>query len=127
MRTISALSAFLGILAAPTLAQTTEGNDLLRACQDAGQAQQGFCIGWVIGAIEGIRFGVAYPMMMGASSADEINDMSNSLLMNCLPDNVENSQYVDVVVRHLERHPEKRHHPARFLALEALQEAFPCG
>jgi hypothetical protein len=35
-------------------------------------------------------------------------------------------QEVGIVVKYIEDHPDSRQKPFRFLALEALKEAYPC-
>lgn len=106
----------------------TPGNSLHEACSSSDAAMAGFCIGHVIGVIEGIRYGMAVPMWAaGDYSADQINQTSDTLLAYCPPDGVENGQYVDVVKQYLQSHPQDRHKPARLLIHVALTEAFPCS
>ena len=108
-------------------ASYTDGNYLYRACLNTDDVTQGFCIGFIMGTIEGIRYGLAYPMMMqGDKSSDEVNATSNVILMNCPPEGIENGQYVDVAINYLHAHPADRHNSARALILESLQDAFPC-
>ena len=43
-------------------AQNITGNDLLAACESEELAQAGFCVGYIVGVIEGTRWGIAVPM-----------------------------------------------------------------
>ncbi len=44
----------------------------------------------------------------------------------CIPNNVVTVQAVRVMVRYMEARPQKMHEPFVVLALEALQDAWPC-
>ena len=109
-------------------AQTISGNDLLSACETAADAQQGFCVGYIIGANEGLRLGAAtaYIFVEAAPTTEEINNASDLILGWCALSEVENGQLKDVVVGYLQNHPEIRHESARSLIRSALVEAFPC-
>lgn len=107
--------------------QNVDGNHLLSACSEDNLATQGYCIGYIIGVIEGTRYGIAYPMMLGGEEdMGEVNTMSNNLLMNCPPDNIQYGQYIDIAKNYLKDNPQERHYPARGLVLHSLQQAFPC-
>lgn len=122
-----ALAAMMALVPAASFSQNTDGNSLYYACNDEGLSMQGFCIGFIIGAIEGTRFGLAYPLMAeGGRDATEINEMSNILLSNCPPADIQNGQYIDIVKQYLMDNPASRHESARGLILLAIQKAYPC-
>lgn len=122
------LSAVIAASASgPALAENMSGNSLYEACTTENGVTAGFCIGYVVGVIEGIRYGLAVPMWSaGEDSSEVINKLSDGVLMYCPPPEVQNGQHVDVVNKYLQSHPEKRHMPARLLIHIALREAFPC-
>jgi len=109
--------------------QTIDGNTLYSACMASEDLiQQGFCIGWMIGQIEGESSGAFIVLSQAGddNTAAEVNPVINLFLGRCIPESATNQQLKDVVVRYLENHPETRHQPARLLANLALGEAFPC-
>ncbi len=64
------------------------GNQLLYACsmQDAG-AEDGFCFGYIVGAIEGMLWGGASTFLNGNPGVfchDELNALTSVLLDICL-------------------------------------------
>ncbi len=75
-----------------------------------------FSAGYCIGYVDGI---------------DEMTNMINitrepSKRAFCRPENATTRQIVRVVYKYLEDHPEELHEDAYFLAIKALQNAFPC-
>lgn len=120
------VAAFLG-LASPGLAQNLSGNDLLSMCSSEDDlAKQGYCIGYISGLVEGMKWGIAVPMMADNRSTQEADQIGNVILGFCLPEGATIGQYVDVVRLYLENNPADRHGSARVLGHLALQEAFPC-
>lgn len=120
------------VAAGPATGQSITGNELLRACeaQDLG-ILDGFCTGYILGAWEGMSWGTfAVFHIIGAGPAEggteAANDFMETILQACPHADVENSQLVDVVTRHLVAHPEIRQQSARSLIHVALMEAFPC-
>lgn len=111
----------------PASAQNLSGNDLLETCSAADPTMQGFCVGFIAGLVQGIRYGVAVPMMLGGSETEEVNRISDSLLMYCPPDAVTNGQYVDLTILYLQENPALRHNPARGLFHNSVMAAFPCN
>jgi hypothetical protein len=108
-------------------AQPVTGNDLLAACESEGETQAGFCAGYIVGAVQGMFWGVAYPMFqLGEGDIAEVNSASASLLMICEPEGVVVKQYLDITISYLQENPELRQFPARGLIHNALSEAFPC-
>jgi hypothetical protein len=103
------------------------GNDLVSACGGASGEQQGFCIGYIMGVTEGIRLGIGFPFMVeGEMTTEQINEISNSLLMYCAIPEVTAAQNVAVVKKYLNDNPDKLHFPARGLLLQAFQVAYQC-
>lgn len=45
----------------------------------------------------------------------------------CIPKDRTNHQILDVAIKFVKEHPEKRHAPTKFLVLDSLIEAFPCS
>lgn len=104
------------------------GNQLLEICGASDDlAQQGFCIGYTVGVVEGMKWGVGGPMLRAGKTTEEANKMTEALLSFCVPEGATWGQYRDVVIGYLERNPQDRHGSARLLAQLALVEAFPCG
>ena len=116
--------------ALPVLAQDNgpnlSGNDLHETCHDTEMARQGFCLGYIVGVVEGMRWGTAVPLIQSDLEGDALEGNINLILNFCLPENATWGQYRDVIVQHVEQHPETRHASARLLAQIALSEAFPC-
>lgn len=97
--------------------QDATGNDLQGYCTDARPGADGFCFGYIIGAIDGLISGVRHTGT-GATPAD--------VLGICIPNGVTKGQIRDVVLAFLTDHPEKRHEVAPVLVRGALAAAFPC-
>lgn len=115
------------LMSGPVHAQLTTGNDLVEACSGPSGEHQGFCIGYIMGLTEGLRLGVGYPFMAeGAKTAAEVNELSDTLLMYCAFQEVTAAQNVAVVKKYLGDNPAFLHQPARWLLLNAYQEAYPC-
>ena len=117
--------------ASPTYSQTTSGNTLLDTCtSENDMAKLGFCVGYIVGEIEGQNFGAfLFSLMVEADmSAEEFTEFANRLVFqHCIPPDVENGQLRDVVVQYLIANPAIRHESARSLVWEAYREAFPCS
>ena len=84
------------------------GNDLYARCSTdindpQGVGNYGFCRGYILGAAD---FYGTYAAEMGASS--------------CLSETVTTQQLIDVVVKYLRDHPEKRHAPASYAVIAAV-------
>ncbi|MCA1338092.1 Rap1a/Tai family immunity protein [Pseudooceanicola marinus] len=113
----------------PSKAQQVSGNSLYSACRSESGVELGFCVGFVLGAIEGESFGafIVIQRLMPGQTTDESNSAINAFLAHCIPSDATNEQLRDIVVRYLSDHPESRHFPARGLIWNALMEAFPCS
>lgn len=44
----------------------------------------------------------------------------------CLPDGIGNEQFIRILLKYLDQHPEKLHLPAAQLVYDAMQDVFPC-
>jgi hypothetical protein len=93
----------------PVSAWSMDGDEILAWCKDTGPYTQGICQGFVQG--------------VAATFADIDQPLPLRL---CLPANASRRQVVDIVVRYLETHPERRHSSANSLVWTALHDAFPC-
>ena len=79
-----------------------DGNELLTQCTSSSAYDQGVCLGYVIGAADGLG-----PRFVA------------------IPENVTAGQTQDVVIKYLRNHPESRNGPAGPLIMFALMEAWP--
>ncbi len=124
------LAVLFWLASAPLSAQTASGNEIAAACDhlDEADIRGGYCIGYIIGAWEGIKIGAFEVLIVSGANgtAEELDGMVNSILGICAPVRVERGQIVDVVVRYFEENPADRHLPARSLIREAMVESFPC-
>lgn len=115
-------------IASPIEAEPVTGNQLLSACSATEDAQLGFCAGYIASMIEGLSWGsamVAHRLDL-AQDVEQANDFNAVMLGYCIPQQADNGQIADLVIKALEQTPETRHLPARGLIVEALQGAFPC-
>lgn len=113
-------------------AEPFDGNTIYRACEGTNdQVMQGFCLGYIFGAVEGMKWG-ALVGIAASSTADDFDssmaDMMSSVALGfCIPPTVENGQVSDIVVNYLRDNPASRHESVRTLINEALSAAFPCN
>lgn len=121
--------AFLAACAAsPMTAEPMTGNELLTICEQKDQlAQQGFCTGYILSALEGIKWGISVPMLQMGKKTEEVDSTGNILLGYCMPAEATLGQQIDVVVQFLTENPSTRHRSARSLVQDAFMAAFPCG
>lgn len=112
----------------PSEAQSIDGNELLETCTSTDPVFGGFCIGYILGAIEGESLGAF--IVVGQTIPDldvsDANEMISALLGHCTPSEATNKQLRDITVKHLKENPAERHNSARTQILEALRAAFPC-
>ena len=87
---------------------TTSGNVLKGACGSKNKHDQGICLGFAI------------------AIAAVVGDEPYLGWRACIPEGVMRAQVRDVMVKHLDDHPEKLHHNADSLVARAFAEAFPC-
>ena len=81
-------------------------------------AADGFCLGYIVGAIEGLKWGAASIIEQdspGILQSDELDLLSSVLLGFCVPVSASNGQLKDVVVKYLRENPATRHETARTL------------
>ena len=113
------------------MADGISGNDIYSACNSGdGGAQEGFCLGYLIGTVEGMKWGSAFTIARLTEKAvetDDLNAFSNVVLGFCLPSDAPNGQLLDVFVKYLQDNPAIRHQSARTLVQSAFTESFPCG
>lgn len=105
------VALFILVMSVPVKAKGLNGNDLLRKCQGQDGTtimamNKGFCLGLIAGYTDSLR--------------------TSKNLNLCIPNEVEWGQRMEVVVKYLENHSEKRHIYYEVLIIEALKEAFPC-
>jgi hypothetical protein len=85
-------------LATITYVENLSDNDLLATCEATDNlAQSGFCLGYVNGVIEGMKWGIAAPLLMAGQTAAEAEDSTGMLLGFCNPEGVTLGQFVDVI------------------------------
>ena len=85
------------------------GNDLWSHCSGKTAFDTGLCMGYVMGIADFMGTGIAIPGLRA-----------------CIPSSVTAGQAQDVVKRYLEQHPEQLYYTAASIAIDALEEAFPC-
>lgn len=128
LRSVCAVCAICA-LPSNVLAEPIDGNTIYNACKSDDPMSAGFCLGYTFGSIEAQKMGAF--ISLRASGVDlntgEMNMLIDGLLGRCIPENVINSQLVDVVKKFLAENPARRHESARSLIWEALTVSFPCG
>lgn len=118
----------VALAASPLSAEPLTGNELLTICEQRDQlAQQGFCTGYILGALEGIKWGVSMPLIQIGQETNEADSNGNVLLGYCMPGEATLGQQRDVVVQFLLQNPSTRHGSARTIIQNAFKAAFPCG
>ena len=88
-----------------------DGNKLLQVCQSEDSADVMWCAGYISAA---------------ASAAQSDWVLQNSNLKVCLPSSVTLKQLIDMAVKYLKDHPEKRHYDA-FALVVASWSPFACS
>lgn len=87
-----------------------DGNELYRQCTEHDIRSQSVCIGYVM-AISDILYSVPG------------SDNGNT---SCNRRGVTSGQIMEIVIKYLEKHPEKRHWDGNILVSEAIFQTFPC-
>lgn len=125
---ILALIGIYSLSANKAEAQQISGNSLYEACRSDNSVMGGFCIGYIIGVIEGRSFGAFQVLerLDPSESTAAANNLVDQLLGHCIPENASNEQLRDVALSYLSKNPETRHETARLLLWLAYVEAFPC-
>ena len=107
------LSSVKGVLA-ETRSDFTTGGGLLKNCQSPDITLQQGCLGYIVGAVDGLT----------VSSVIAPSYPKN--LKICIPDSVEQGQINYVIVKYLETYPEVLHLNAVFSIQRVLNDVFPC-
>lgn len=106
------MSILIGIAAAAALnGSFANGNALLADCDSSVGYDRGACSGYISGVSDAI------------ASYQTVHAFPDFV---CMPDQVQRGQIIDVVVKYLRDHPEKRHLGAASMVTAALRLAFPC-
>lgn len=108
------VAVLVGLFTIPSSAgDLPDGNDLLSLCRTSDGNHADWCQGFVEGVYLGVRW-----------ESDEVKDMGRPFCTP--PEGVKSSQLVAVIRKYLSDHPERFHHEAHLLVVDALHEAFPC-
>jgi hypothetical protein len=109
------------IWAAYGSASAYSGNELYRDCDPTNNDLflQGRCFGYVSGIIAGVAYG-AY----GEASRRNLGKLMYKPF--CIPDNVTQGQFVNVISNYLQDNPQIRHWDAGLLVTAAAIKHFPC-
>ena len=117
----------------PAHALFTEGNDLLRQCEDAikhlDPVQPEEKLSFTLPSIRAAyNFGACFAYVQGIADTIRLYKAAYpDALTACLPkEGLKTDQAVRVVLMYLNEHPEELHELAPILALISLKEAFPC-
>lgn len=123
MRAILIGAMLVATTIVPANAQGTnqhDGNDLLDLCSNIKRVRgssnpeillkAGTCVGYIRGIMHSIP---------------NTNYLSGRNFI-CMPTGVQTIQAIDIVIKYLNDHPERRHLHQSELALHALWQAFPC-
>ncbi|TXH26481.1 MAG: hypothetical protein E6Q99_04545 [Elusimicrobia bacterium] len=129
MKQLAIISMLLAVASTEAGAQNLDGNTLYDACTQDDLGKQSFCVGYILGIVEGVKWGsfLNIAAVDTGMNTDEANQFSDKILGFCSPANAELRQHVDIVVQYLEAHPESRHESARWLVTEAFRKSFPCS
>jgi len=120
--------ALVGVLARPTaaIAAGVTGNKMLELCTRTGDVGVALCAGYAWGW----RIGHTVAILATGKYWIKIKDphaIMRAVPTNiCIPQEVENPQLGEVLVKYLQDHPEKRHQEVDGLSLHAFAKAFPC-
>src|SRR6266404_5025458 len=104
------------------------GNTFLRVCKNVDRdadytldiaLHNGLCLGWIHGFLQGIY--VSDEFQRSFSKTPEQKHMI------CPPNEATTIQYVRIIKKYIDEHPEKAHEETRYLASSALIKAFPCN
>ena len=112
MKWMALAAAALTALVVPVAAEEPEpqrGTSLLDACRSNDLHSEGFCLGFILGAVDG--------HVWGRAERESVY---------CVPPDVTAAQAREMVVKALRDHPEKLHVPAAILVIDAFERAFPC-
>jgi hypothetical protein len=110
-----ALLFVFGICAQPAKAYST-GKDLQEWCSAAidKQLQSGARAGLCVGFLDAFR------------QLSRMLPSQPNVKLECLPDGGGQEQFIRVILKYLDQHPEKLHLPAVQIVYDAANEVFPC-
>jgi hypothetical protein len=119
------LVAVTAALAGAPAAKALNGHQLLELCPDALRALEqpnanvndfnaGYCIGLIMGILD---VNVAYQHFPNQTQVLFCDPRDGTTGM---------PKFVRIILRYLQTHPERLHLYSTALAIEAMQEAFPC-
>jgi hypothetical protein len=114
-RLLLLLALSLAATAAHATSTFMNGNKLLALCQaegNRGDLDEILCLGYVQGIADGYEAMSRVAKALGGDAA------------GCIRHVIEVRQVRDVIVRHLQEHPEQRHYPAASLSIIAITKAF---
>jgi hypothetical protein len=113
MRYAIAVAAILSCFLVSEANAYVSGNELWGLCEAGGKGsvEEAGCGMYVVGTVDTFR---------------ALHD-SVQVTHYCIPDNVTNSQLIDVVKLYLRNHPENRQDAGPTLIMIALKEKFPCS
>ncbi len=106
-----------------------DGNALLRNCsvgikansQGAVSATDAFYSGECVGLVRGIA-----NIMTIWAALDRVERVNTGAVHGCVPDGVNPTHLVRIVVRYLNSHPAQLNQPDSLLVIRALANAYPC-
>jgi hypothetical protein len=97
------------------------GTGFLEACKNVEldyapsyAINNALCMGWMLGFTQ------------GATTSEEFGGIPLEKRMSCPSEKVTAIQFYRVIKKYLDEHPERAHMVTRYLASEALIQAFPC-
>jgi hypothetical protein len=96
------------------------GNGFLSACQYS-MSEDSYTAGLCLGYVRGVSDAVDALYKLTASARPE------AIPLFCIPKGGTNQQILDIAIKFVKEHPEKRHAATKFLILDSLIEAFPCS
>lgn len=124
------VASVLSVAGFPVFSQPFTGNDVYHSCRAEGDLlEQGFCMGYILGAVEGMKWGGLLGVLRMSQSAFEVDeyDVISSIAVGfCIPSRVDNRQVLDTVIAYMRDNPTTRHESARSQIQEALRLGFPC-
>ncbi|NIZ11556.1 Rap1a/Tai family immunity protein [Pseudooceanicola sp. HF7] len=122
--------ALLLSAAAPAQAQQFPGQQFLDLCTSADAGSRGFCIGYLIGIIEGSGLGVSRALSVEEDSTPEAPAIQRRIpatLGYCLPTGTDINTLPGVVIDFAAGKPEAARLPAAALVSDALISKYPCN
>ncbi|MGB9202746.1 MAG: Rap1a/Tai family immunity protein [Terriglobales bacterium] len=87
--------------------------------------------GWCTAALDkqllsGARAGLCVGFLDAFRQLSRMLPSPSNTRLECLPEGVGQEQFIRVILKYLDEHPEKLHLPAAQIVYDAANEAFPC-